>query len=131
MSLKTIDPQQVFEWIMEERNDFQIVDLRREDFAKGHIKNSWNYPVQRDITDSAMENLITRLRNNFNSEHVIKVIFHCTSSKNRGPRTAIQFNRCCHLNGLEKKMEGCLLAGGYNKWKDLFENAEISTICVD
>lgn len=131
MSLKTIESQEVFNWIMEKRNDFQIVDLRREDFPKGHIKNSWNYPVQGEMTNITMDNLVARLLTSFNCEDATKVIFHCTSSKNRGPRTAIQFNRYCTLNGLEKKMEGYVLVGGYNKWKDLFEHAKMSTICVE
>lgn len=131
MNVKTIDPEELFAWIIEERNDYQVVDLRRDDFSAGHVKGSWNYPVQGEMTNTAMNDLVARLLDSFSCRQVTKVIFHCTGSKNRGPRVAAQFDHHCLLNGLEQMMEGYVLVGGYDKWKNLFENVETSTISVD
>lgn len=128
METKTLSAQQIYNCIKEEKHDFQLVDLRREDFAKGHIVNSWNYPVCGVIADLAMESLVTNLLNCFPSVDLVRVVFLCGGSRNRGPNTALQFNRYCSLHGLKNKMEGYVLVGGYKGWKDRFQLEDPSMI---
>ncbi|CAI4860237.1 ABA_G0057880.mRNA.1.CDS.1 [Saccharomyces cerevisiae] len=74
--------------IENQRKDFQVVDLRREDFARGHITNAWHVPVTAQITEKQLNQLIKGLSDTFSSSQFVKVIFHCTGSKNRGTKSS-------------------------------------------
>ena len=77
--------------IENQRKDFQVVDLRREDFAR-MITNAWHVPVTAQITEKQLNQLIKGLSDTFSSSQFVKVIFHCTGSKNRGPKVAAKLN---------------------------------------
>ncbi|CAI4858352.1 AKR_collapsed_G0057890.mRNA.1.CDS.1 [Saccharomyces cerevisiae] len=46
--------------IENQRKDFQVVDLRREDFTRDHITNAWHVPVTAQITEKQLNQLIKR-----------------------------------------------------------------------
>ncbi|GAA5989866.1 hypothetical protein JCM5350_006593 [Sporobolomyces pararoseus] len=61
--------------------DYQIVDVRDEDFRGGNIPGAINAPSEQR-TEQTVQDLVTRL------DKVPKVIFHCTLSQVRGPKNA-------------------------------------------
>ncbi|GAA5882987.1 hypothetical protein JCM16303_006777 [Sporobolomyces ruberrimus] len=61
--------------------DYQIVDVRDEDFRGGNIPGAINAPSEQR-TQETVQALVEKL------EGVPKVIFHCTLSQVRGPKNA-------------------------------------------
>ncbi|GAA5982868.1 hypothetical protein JCM10908_006817 [Rhodotorula pacifica] len=61
--------------------DYQVVDVRDDDYRGGNIKGSLRAPTEQR-TDQSVQDLVTQL------EDVPKVIFHCTLSQVRGPKAA-------------------------------------------
>ncbi|GAA5876245.1 hypothetical protein JCM3774_002335 [Rhodotorula dairenensis] len=60
---------------------YQVVDVRDDDFRGGNIKGAIRAPSEQR-TDQSVEDLVTRL------DGVPRVIFHCTLSQVRGPKAA-------------------------------------------
>ncbi|GAA5838026.1 hypothetical protein JCM5353_003373, partial [Sporobolomyces roseus] len=61
--------------------DYQVVDVRDEDFRGGNITGAIRAPSEAR-TEQTVHDLVTKL------EGVPKVIFHCTLSQVRGPKNA-------------------------------------------
>ncbi|GAA5902248.1 uncharacterized protein JCM6883_001345 [Sporobolomyces salmoneus] len=61
--------------------DYQVVDVRDEDFRGGNIPGAINAPSEARTEQTVMD-LVTKL------DQVPKVIFHCTLSQVRGPKNA-------------------------------------------
>ncbi|CAI4240319.1 CPA_1a_G0025650.mRNA.1.CDS.1 [Saccharomyces cerevisiae] len=103
--------------IENQRKDFQVVDLRREDFARDHIINAWHVPVTAQITKKQLNQLIKDLSDGFSDSEFVKVIFHCTGSKNRGPKVAVKFETYLQEEDITSKFESCILVGGFYAWE--------------
>ncbi|GAA5830491.1 hypothetical protein JCM3766R1_002741 [Sporobolomyces carnicolor] len=61
--------------------DYQVVDVRDEDFRGGNIPGAINAPSEQR-TEQTVQDLVTKLTG------VPTVIFHCTLSQVRGPKNA-------------------------------------------
>ncbi|CCC66862.1 hypothetical protein NCAS_0A03040 [Naumovozyma castellii] len=119
-----ISAKDLYEWCTLSKRDFVIIDLRVDDFNKGHIKGAWNFPTIGQFKDEDLIRLATQLDSiskNFDCTHRTKVIFHCSSSRGRGPRVALQFKNYCDQNGCQDKYESCVLVLGFNGWISLCE----------
>lgn len=114
--------------IENQRKDFQVVDLRREDFARDHIINAWHVPVTTQITEKQLSQLTKGLLDGFSDSEFVKVIFHCTGSKNRGPKVAVKFETYLQEQGITSKFESCILVGGFYAWETLCREINLKLI---
>ncbi|GAA5941335.1 uncharacterized protein JCM15063_006442 [Sporobolomyces koalae] len=115
--------------------DYQVVDVRDEDFRGGNIPGAINAPSEQR-TDQTVQDLVTKL------EGVPRVIFHCTLSQVRGPKNAriyaeavaarrrqpqeaangdasISPNPFPHQSG---QQEVLVLRDGFSNWQGLYRN---------
>ncbi len=93
-----VSPKELAEWLIEERQDFVLVDVRSsDDFARGAIADATNTPLARLVTAEAMAGLPTDR----------KVIVYSNGSENAA-KAAVMLR----LAGYDAR----LLAGGYNAW---------------
>lgn len=104
--------------ISDNSEQLQVIDLRVEDFEAGHIRGAWHIPVRKCITDEQLETLLKNLQNAFPNELSVAVVFHCTASKNRGPRTKEKFEQYCETLGLGRKFRAVVLTGGFYAWEE-------------
>ena len=88
------------------------------------IKGAWQVPVRKDITDEQLGSLLTKLQNAFPNEIPVTVVFHCTASKNRGPRTKQRFEQYCEALGVSRKFRAFVLTGGYYAWEEYCKLSE-------
>ncbi|EIM21936.1 hypothetical protein WALSEDRAFT_32465 [Wallemia mellicola CBS 633.66] len=97
--------------------DFVVVDVRRADLSE-MIPGAINLPAQ--SLPAALPSLVHSLSN------IEKFIFHCNSSKGRGPRAAGWFANTLdsHLRSIDPSLSienrVFVLKGGINAWKDRF-----------
>lgn len=114
-----ITAEELNKWFVKGGNNFVIVDLRREDYLKGHIKGSWNVPVTGQMTEADLHILMKRLENYRHLKEIttLNIIFHCSSSKNRGPRVAKQFATYLAQEGETGNYQSTVLVNGYTGWK--------------
>lgn len=133
-SLKYIEPATLKSWVLQGKTNlgskFLIIDVRDSDYIGGHIKNSHNIPAQE--VSSEVSNILKKLRN----ADTNTVIFHCMLSQQRGPSSAMRFQR--YLNERlelsndddEKKFINSLnvyiLRGGFGKWQESYGSIGVS-----
>lgn len=129
-SVKEITAQQLYDRFTKEDPTFVVVDLRREDYSQGHIKGAWNVPVTGQMTEEDLSTLLEELNNYTQQKNTsqLDVIFHCSSSKNRGPRVANQFSAFIGQNKCETTYQSCVLVNGYTGWTLLFESKKDNTM---
>ncbi|GAA5874778.1 hypothetical protein JCM1840_000430 [Sporobolomyces johnsonii] len=65
----------------ESGKDYQVVDVRDDDYRGGNIPGALRAPTE-DRTEQSVQDLVQKL------EDVPKVIFHCSLSQVRGPKAA-------------------------------------------
>ncbi|EOQ98645.1 Dual specificity phosphatase ibp1 [Wallemia ichthyophaga EXF-994] len=113
----TVDQLSKLYYSEEIGRDFVVIDVRRSDLTE-MIPGAINLPAQ--SLPQALPSLIYSLGN------IDKFIFHCNSSKGRGPRAAGWFADA--LNNHVKSVDPSLgtqgrvfvLEGGINSWKEKF-----------
>ncbi|KAK4331264.1 Rhodanese domain-containing protein [Rhodotorula toruloides] len=95
-----------------EMRTFLVVDVRRADFEDAYIAGAINLPAQSFYqTLPALLPLLTP----YNT-----VIFHCSSSKGRGPRCAGWYEDALEVAGLQNQSRGAVLTGGIVAWKEQY-----------
>ncbi len=100
-----ISPRDLSEWIIENRNDYQLVDIRSEkEYDAGHIKSAENIPLKTLLTQAAIEQEL--------SDDKIVVLY---SNGNSHAHQAWLV-----LNSAGKSVYA--LEGGYNSWNNLILN---------
>ena len=102
-----VQVEQLAEWLIEERQDFVLVDVRApSDYDKGHIGEARNLSIAELVTDSAMAGLPTDR----------KVVVYSNGSEN-GAKAATLLR----IAGLNAQV----LVGGYNAWQSRILNPDI------
>ncbi len=105
--------QQLAEWIIESRQDYQLIDIRSDKaFQAGHIKNADNVPLPILTTADSIKNLSQEK----------KVIVYSNGSENAAKAVVI-----LRLLGLDSY----LLSGGYNAWQMHVLNPDIPLQATD
>ncbi|KAI8848135.1 Rhodanese-like domain-containing protein [Chytridium lagenaria] len=93
--------------------DYQIIDVRGDDFAGGHIIGARNIRAV-----EFLENL-----DKYHSEvsQCKKLIFHCVSSRGRGPRCANAYMSYLNEKEEELRPEVLVLKGGFRAWQEVYK----------
>jgi len=96
--------------------DYQVVDVRDDDYAGGHIKNAINLP-SRDF-QMGVYNLVQK------HADVKVVIFHCALSQIRGPKAARIYDETRNSIGLalDKPQEVYVLRDGFTGFQRKFKD---------
>lgn len=121
--VKPITSEELYSRITGGVPNFVVVDLRREDFHEGHIKGAWNVPVTGQVTEGDLKCLLEKL-DKYKQLHNLDsmdVIFHCSSSKNRGPRVAERFAEDIRSKKLDEVYQSGVLVNGFTGWSLLCE----------
>ena len=128
--VKEVSAEGLYDQFTNDDSTFVVVDLRREDYSQGHIKGAWNVPVTGQMTEDDLSTLLEKLNNYTQQKNIsqLDVIFHCSSSKNRGPRVANQFSAFIDQNKCYTTYQSCVLVNGYTGWSQLFESKKDSTM---
>ena len=104
--------QQLAEWIIESKQDFQLIDIRDDNaFQTGHIDGAANIPLTMLTTPDSMEKLSGK-----------KIVVYSNGSENAAKAVVM-----LRLMGLD----GYLLTGGYNAWHQHVLNPEIPAQAAD
>jgi rhodanese-related sulfurtransferase len=102
-----VSVEQLAEWLIEERQDFMLVDVRSQDeYTKGNIKEARNIPLAELLTDETIAGL----------PNDRKVIVYSNGSENAAKATTM-----LRLAGLDAH----LVTGGYNAWHQRILNPDI------
>jgi rhodanese-related sulfurtransferase len=105
--------QQLAEWIVESRQDYQLIDIRDDkSYQDGHIKGATNMTLTMLMTPGSIEEL----------SHEQKVIVYSNGSENAAKAVVM-----LRLLGLDSY----LLSGGYNAWQQHVLNPDISLQASD
>lgn len=116
--MTSICSEDLYHWMATNQENFIVIDLRIEDYLKGHIRQAYNIPTRGQLTQENLTKLVDTLSCKFtNNRNIIKVIFHCSASRNRGPRVANQFHEYCQRNNLTFKYQSCVLVNGFVGWE--------------
>lgn len=93
------------------RNDYAVIDVRRNDHSGGHVRGSSQVPAQ-----TFHDNLPQFFEEYGQKEYVI---FYCTSSRGRGPRCAGWYQD--YLNEREETAsKAYVLQGGIKAWLEQY-----------
>ena len=116
--ITSIIAEELYKCFLKGDTNFLIVDLRREDYLNGHIKGSWNFPVTGQMIETDLDDLMKRLKEyrDLNEITILNVIFHFSSSKNRGPRVAKQFAIYSTQEKETNNFQSMVLVNGYTGW---------------
>ena len=102
-----VSPKELAEWLIEERQDFVLIDVRStDDFAQGAIADATNTPLARLVTAEEMAALPDSR----------KIVVYSNGSENAA-KAAVMLR----LAGYDAR----LLAGGYNAWHAQVLNPDI------
>ena len=102
-----VSVEQLAEWLIEERQDFVLVDVRsQEEYTKGKIKEARNIPLAQLVTDETSAVLPT----------FRKFVVYSNGSENAAKATTM-----LRLAGLDAH----LVSGGYNAWHERILNPDI------
>eukprot|EP01080_Neovahlkampfia_damariscottae_P004453 gene4453-7828_t len=102
--------------ILNQKPNFQIIDVRDDDYDFGKIVGAKNFPSC--TFDETLEELTSFLKNNEKK----KIVFHCFFSQARGPRCAQIFHEYINSKEPNHKFEILILEGGWNNFKEKFGN---------
>ncbi|GAA6027780.1 hypothetical protein JCM8097_001713 [Rhodosporidiobolus ruineniae] len=104
------------------QRSFLVVDVRRTDFENTCIAGAINFPAQSFYTTlPSLLPLLSRYRT---------VIFHCSSSKGRGPRCAGWYQDAVHAAGLQNTSSGAVLTGGVVAWQEMYGKDEKAVVAI-
>ncbi|KAH9978361.1 NAD(P)-binding protein [Russula compacta] len=99
------------------KSDYSVIDVRRDDHAGGHVRNSTQCPAQTFYDD------LPSFFKKFGQTS--KVIFYCGSSNGRAPRCAGWYQDCLNDNGVTSS-KAYVLEGGIKAWLSKFgEDADL------
>ncbi len=102
-----VQVEQLAEWLVEERQDFVLVDVRvPSDYDKGHIGDARNVSIAELVTETVMASLPADR----------KIVVYSNGSEN-GAKAATLLR----IAGLNAQV----LAGGYNAWQARILNPDI------
>ena len=116
-SLKYISREQLADHIRSKKPGISVIDVRDSDYIGGHIMGCQNVPVH--THDFKMPELARTLADQE------AVIFHCSLSQQRGPKSALNYLRERERMGMTKdggdeKQKVYVLEGGFSKWQEAF-----------
>jgi len=102
-----VSVEQLAEWLIEERKDFVLIDVRsQDDYAKGRIHEARNVPLVELVTGETLSSLpVDR-----------KVVVYSNGSENAAKAATM-----LRLAGLDAH----LVTGGYNAWHERILNPDI------
>eukprot|EP00928_Gymnodinium_smaydae_P028555 TRINITY_DN21742_c0_g1_i2.p1 TRINITY_DN21742_c0_g1~~TRINITY_DN21742_c0_g1_i2.p1 ORF type:complete len:176 (-),score=17.68 TRINITY_DN21742_c0_g1_i2:69-533(-) len=95
------------------REEWQIIDVRDEDFQGGHIPGARHCPSQ------AFARNVDYLAQEFASSGKT-LVFHCMFSQSRGPGCARLFLRHLDEHYAERSCKVMILEGGFAGWEERF-----------
>ncbi|RMZ16917.1 hypothetical protein D0862_01060 [Hortaea werneckii] len=127
-SLKYISREQLADYIRAKKPGVSVIDVRDSDYIGGHIMGCQNVPVQ--THDFKMPELARTLADQE------AVIFHCSLSQQRGPKSALNYLRERERMGMTKdggdeKQKVYVLEGGFSKWQEAYgEDKELTEAYV-
>ena len=102
-----VSVEQLAEWLIEERKDFVLIDVRsRDDFAKASIRDARNIPLAELVTRETIASLPSDR----------KVVVFSNGSENAAKAATL-----LRLAGLDAQ----LVTGGYNAWHERVLNPDI------
>lgn len=102
-----VSVEQLAEWLIEERRDFVLIDVRsQDDYSKGKIHEARNIPLAELVTSESIASLPTDR----------KVVVYSNGSEN-----AAKASTMLRLAGLDAN----LVTGGYNAWHERILNPDI------
>ena len=108
-----VSVEQLAEWLIEERKDFVLIDVRSQDeYAKGKIHEAQNIPLAELVSSETIGTLPTDR----------KVVVYSNGSEN-----AAKASTMLRLAGLDAHM----VTGGYNAWHQRILNPDISAEELD
>jgi len=97
--------------------EFAVIDVRRNEYAGGHIRGSYNWAAQ-----TFYDNLPYFFHKFHNTP---KVIFYCNSSKGRGPRCAGWYQDYVDDHAdIKSTSHAYVLSGGIGNWLSKFSGQE-------
>ncbi|KAJ3105756.1 hypothetical protein HDU97_007576 [Phlyctochytrium planicorne] len=120
MSAKYVDPEEVAALYkdpsLKRGVDFQVVDVRGDDFEGGHIPGAKNIPAHEllDNMDAYADDL----------KKPRKLIFHCALSQVRGPKAANAYNAYLREIAATSDQEVLILRGGFTTWQYKYKDDE-------
>lgn len=101
-----LDPITLSEWIIEERRDYLLIDIRPEEqFAKGSIKGAENIPMEKLLLKDTIDTL---------PEEKLIVIYS----------NGVSHSSQAWLILKSAGMDAFMLEGGYNHWMKVVMNPE-------
>jgi rhodanese-related sulfurtransferase len=102
-----VSVEQLAEWLIEERKDFVLVDIRSKDeYMKGKIQEARNIPLAELVTSEVMADLPADR----------KIVIYSNGSENAAKAATM-----LRLTGLDAH----LVTGGYNAWHARILNPDI------
>jgi rhodanese-related sulfurtransferase len=102
-----VSVEQLAEWLIEERKDFVLIDVRSQDeFTKGKIHEARNVPLAELVTSETIATLPTDR----------KIVVYSNGSENAAKAATM-----LRLAGLDAS----LVTGGYNAWHQRILNPDI------
>jgi rhodanese-related sulfurtransferase len=108
-----VSVEQLAEWLIEERKDFVLIDVRSQDeYAQGKIHEAQNIPLAEIASSETIATLPTDR----------KVVVYSNGSEN-----AAKASTMLRLAGLDAHM----VTGGYNAWHQRILNPDISAEELD
>jgi rhodanese-related sulfurtransferase len=108
-----VSVEQLAEWLIEERQDFVLIDVRSQDeYAKGKIHEARNMPLAELVSEETLADLPSDR----------KVVVYSNGSENAAKAATM-----LRLAGLDAH----LVTGGYNAWHERILNPDISAEEMD
>jgi rhodanese-related sulfurtransferase len=108
-----VNVEELAEWLIEERRDFLLVDVRApDDYQQGRIGDAENIPLAQLVTDDTMSRLPTDR----------KIVVYSNGSENAA-KAAVMLR----LAGFDAH----LVTGGFNAWHQRILNPDISAEELD
>ncbi|KAL6876778.1 Rhodanese-like domain-containing protein [Trichoderma novae-zelandiae] len=128
VSCDVVEPSEVYGWLEQHKaagddasRDFQLVDVRRDEWEGGTITTSINLDAQ--LFQQAREMVYTLSK----QAGVKKVVFYCGSCGTRGPKCAGWFQE--YLNSVgEVEMKALILKGGFKGWQKTYSGQMVDVI---
>ncbi|KIM65517.1 hypothetical protein SCLCIDRAFT_472216 [Scleroderma citrinum Foug A] len=110
-NVPSLDCDDVATLVKNNEEDYVVIDVRRADYAGGHVRGSEQRPAQ------TFYNELPGFHQTFREKK--HVIFYCGSSNGRGPRCAKWYQD--YLNEVsDTHSKAYILSGGFKEWKKIF-----------
>ncbi|KAI9218747.1 Rhodanese-like domain-containing protein [Blastocladiella britannica] len=92
--------------------DYQVVDVRDDDFAGGNIPGAVNVPSHTLSDPTVFDSIVRSLAG------VKRIVFHCALSQQRGPKAAMRMAAPLQLGGSDVYV----LVGGFSRWQQAYKD---------